>query len=139
MSTDEKAVTLTTDGGCIPNPGNGGWAYVLRYGSAVKEGFGTVPDTTNNRMEFVAAIEGLRALRRRCIVHLRCDSDLVVRFVKNQMRKPRKNKDLLIAFSAELAKHDVFATWVKGHNGDPDNERANELANAAATNRQSDK
>lgn len=131
-----KHVTLITDGACNPNPGRGGWAAILRYGEARRELTGGAPFTTNNRMEMTAVIEGLGAIRERCRVTIRTDSQLVItlayktgpKWLSGKRRKAPKNPDLVEALMAAIAKHDVTFEWVRGHSGDPDNERCDFLA-----------
>lgn len=141
-------VTIYTDGGCIGNPGPGGWAAILIYGEHVRELSGSYRQTTNNRMELLAAIEGLNALKRPCAVNLYTDSQYVregiTQWVAGWQRKgwmtaskkPVKNQDLWRKLLAAVARHDeaggVRWNWTKGHAGDRWNERADELANSAA-------
>jgi ribonuclease HI len=126
-------VTLTTDGACVPNPGPGSWAFILRApGSArVLEKADLMPDnpTTNNRAEMQAVIEGLRALTRRARVTIRTDSEINVGAINGTGKKAykRANQDLVQALLVECRKHIVRAVWVKGHAGDPDNERCDQL------------
>ena len=134
-------VEIYTDGACRGNPGPGGWGVVLRYGQHERELWGGDPQTTNNRMELTAAIEGLRALSRPCRVELYTDSQYLRlgitewlenwkrRAWKNASRKPVKNQDLWQALDGEAARHEVSWHWVRGHSGHPENERADELAN----------
>ncbi len=133
-------VEIFTDGACSGNPGPGGWGAVLRYNGTDKELRGGEPATTNNRMELMAAIRALEALKRPMPVTLTTDSQ----YVKNGMtqwlagwkargwktadKKPVKNVDLWQRLEAALAPHDVRWQWVKGHAGHPENERADELA-----------
>lgn len=139
MDVDAKTVIIYTDGGCEPNPGTGGWAAVLSYGGAYKELSGGEPRTTNNRMEMTAAIEALRALKRRCKVVLHTDSQYLQRGVTEWMpkwkskgwkrgKKPVKNLDLWQELDRLIEQHDVEWRWVRGHVGDPLNERCDELA-----------
>lgn len=140
-------VTMYTDGACSGNPGPGGWGVVLRYGGHEKELKGGERATTNNRMEMMAVIEGLRSLKRSCHVELYTDSAYVkdglekwlrgwkARGWKTADRKPVKNQDLWEMLDAEMARHDVKLHWVKGHAGDPDNERADALARAGIPTR----
>ncbi len=136
-----KEVMLYTDGACRGNPGPGGWGVLLRYGDAEKELWGGEDQTTNNRMELQAVIEGLSTLTRPSRVTVVTDSQ----YVKNGMmqwihnwkrngwktaaRKPVKNADLWQQLDALVQKHDVCWEWVRGHSGHPENERADELAN----------
>ncbi len=137
-------VLLVTDGACLGNPGPGGWAALLQAGTADKVLTGSDPATTNNRMELMAVLMGLRALRRPCAVTLISDSQLVVRGLaewlprwqangwRTAARRPVENRDLWEALAAALAPHQVTPQWVPGHAGHPLNERVNTLAQAAA-------
>ena len=134
-------VTLYTDGACKGNPGPGGWGALLSYGERSRELFGGERATTNNRMELMAAIEGLKALKRPCLVDLYTDSQYVRKGItewmagwkkngwKTAARKPVKNADLWRALDEEVARHEIRWHWVKGHSGVPGNERADALAN----------
>lgn len=134
-------VVLYTDGACKGNPGPGGWGVVLRYGDALKKLHGGERNTTNNRMELMAAIEGLRALKRRCVVDLYTDSQYVRKGItewmsnwkkngwKTSARKPVKNDDLWRALDEQVQRHEIRWHWVRGHSGVPDNELADQLAN----------
>ncbi len=141
-ATRESAEVLVhTDGACKGNPGPGGWGAVLEYGGATKELFGGEPDTTNNRMELTAVIEALRALNRSCRVRIVTDSQYVQKGVESWMAdwkrrnwktsagKPVANRDLWEALDRELVSHHVVWEWVRGHQGHPGNERADQLAN----------
>ncbi len=140
--TPAKKVTIHTDGGCDPNPGPGGWAAVIRLGSHVKELSGGAPVTTNNRMELQAAIEALRALKQRVEVDLYTDSTYVrngitewlpnwkARGWRTAARKPVQNADLWRELDALASAHPVAWHWVRGHSGNPDNERCDQLAQA---------
>lgn len=139
-----QRVIIYTDGACQGNPGPGGWGVVLRYGDAEKTLHGGQPDTTNNRMELMAAIKGLEQLKRPCSVDLYTDSvyvrDGITKWIhgwqKNNWRtsnkKPVKNEDLWKILWPLTQKHNVTWHWVKGHAGNPDNERADELARQGA-------
>ena len=142
-------VTLYTDGACKGNPGPGGWGALLSYGERCRELFGGEGATTNNRMELMAAIEGLKALKRPCQVDLYTDSQYVRKGItewmagwkkngwKTAARKPVKNEDLWRALDEEVARHDITWHWVKGHSGVPGNERADALANLGIEKRAS--
>ncbi len=139
-----KKVQLITDGSCIGNPGRGGWACILRFGEHVKEMYGSSQQTTNNRMELTAALEGLRTLNERCEVDLVTDSEYLrngmTKWMVNWKRrgwmtaekKPVVNRDLWEALDQEVARHEVKWVWTRGHSSHDDNNRADELANAAA-------
>jgi len=138
-----QEVELFTDGGCRGNPGPGGWGALLKFGTVEKELKGAEFDTTNNRMELTAAIEGLKALKRPCKVKLTTDSQYVKNGItqwmtnwkknnwKTAAKKPVKNKDLWQALDEALQPHDVSWAWVKGHSGHDENERVDDLANQA--------
>ena len=142
--TDRKAVQIHTDGACLGNPGPGGWAGLLRWRGIEREVAGGEPDTTNNRMELMAAIAALEALREPCDVVLHTDSQYVrqgiTEWMANWLRRgwktaggdPVKNRDLWERLHAATARHQVDWRWVKGHAGDPDNERVDQLARAQA-------
>lgn len=140
-----KEVKIYTDGACRGNPGPGGWGCILVYGEYEKEMSGGEPVTTNNRMELLAAINGLSALREPCHVELCSDSKYLVDAVtlgwivgwqrQNYRRGKKdevKNIDLWEKLSSLLALHDVNFIWVKGHDGHAYNERCDALATAAA-------
>lgn len=134
-------VVMYTDGACRGNPGPGGWGVWLQYGDHERELWGGVELTTNNRMELTAVIEGLSALKRDCDIVLYTDSEYVRKGMtewlsgwknrgwKTAARKPVKNADLWQQLDELAASHTVDWRWVKGHSGDPGNERADELAN----------
>lgn len=133
-------VEIFTDGACLRNPGPGGWGAILRSGRHEKEIYGSDPATTNNRMEIMAAIQGLESLTRPSSVRLYTDSvylrkgitEWVPGWKRNGWRtsekKPVKNVDLWTRLDAAAHKHDVQWFWVKGHAGHPENERADRLA-----------
>lgn len=137
----EGLVEIHTDGACRGNPGPGGWGAVLRAGTHERELWGGEDDTTNNRMELTAAIEALAALKRPCRVRLYTDSTYVMHGItrwledwrrrgwKTAARKPVKNQDLWQRLDALTGRHEIEWHWVKGHSGDPGNERADQLAN----------
>ena len=136
-----KHVEIFTDGACRGNPGPGGWGALLRYDNKERELFGGEPDTTNNRMEMQAAIEGLKALKERCVVTLTTDSVYVKSGItewlvnwkkrnwKTAARKPVKNSDLWQILDEQNQRHEVEWKWVKGHSGHRENEIADQLAN----------
>jgi ribonuclease HI len=134
-------VVIHTDGACRGNPGPGGWGVLLRWGDTEKELFGGERNTTNNRMELLAAISALEALKRPCEVVLYTDSKYVQNGISSWMagwkrngwrtssKKPVKNQDLWQRLDLAAGRHKVDWRWVKGHAGDPGNERADQLAN----------
>ena len=134
------AVDIFTDGACSGNPGPGGWGALLRYGDTEKEICGGEDATTNNRMELLAAIRAIEALKRPSTVRLHTDStylrDGITRWIggwkangwKTAAKKPVKNVDLWQRLDAAAAGHEIEWRWVKGHAGHPDNERADALA-----------
>ncbi|MDX1497897.1 MAG: ribonuclease HI [Salinisphaeraceae bacterium] len=136
-----KTVTIYTDGACRGNPGPGGWGALLEYRGKKRELKGGEAQTTNNRMEMLAAISALKALQEPCTVHLYTDSTYlrkgITEWLPNWKRrnwrtadkKPVKNADLWQQLEAEATRHDVDWRWVKGHSGDPGNEAADQLAN----------
>lgn len=136
-----KSVIIYTDGACSGNPGPGGWGAVMRYGDNEKELWGGAADTTNNRMELTAAIQALSALTRPCTIDLYTDSiyvrDGITKWItgwkakgwKNAQKKPVKNAELWQQLDKATARHTIKWHWVKGHAGNPGNEKADELAN----------
>lgn len=137
----KKYLEIFTDGACSGNPGPGGWAAVLRYGTTEKELSGGEENTTNNRMELTACIEALSALKEPCIVKLTTDSQYVVNGIEKGWakswsqngwrkadKKPALNSDLWEKLLTLCATHEVEFNWIKGHNGHPENERCDFLA-----------
>ena len=139
-----KTVQLITDGACIGNPGPGGWAAILRSGGHTREMHGHAPQTTNNRMELTAAIEGLRALKGGCDVEVVTDSEYVKNGITTWIhgwkrngwmtasKKPVVNQDLWTELDQLASMHKIRWTWTKGHAGHEDNNRCDELATRAA-------
>jgi ribonuclease HI len=140
MMADTARVEIFTDGACSGNPGPGGWGALLRWNGAEKELNGGERDTTNNRMEMMAAIQALEALKRPAQIDLYTDSvylrDGITKWIHNwkakgwktAAKKPVKNVDLWQRLETAMARHQVEWHWVKGHNGHPENERADVLA-----------
>jgi ribonuclease HI len=138
-----QVVEVFTDGGCRGNPGPGGWGVLLRYNGQEKTLNGAEPDTTNNRMELMAAIQAFEALKRPCRVSITTDSQYVKNGVTQWMagwkkkgwktanNQPVKNQDLWQRLERAMTVHQVDWHWVKGHSGHPENERVDELANLA--------
>jgi len=136
-----KTVNIYTDGACRGNPGVGGWGALIEYENHNKEIFGGEKLTTNNQMELMAAIQGLKALSEKCNVNLTTDSKYVMDGInswiknwkrnnwKNSQKQNVKNKDLWIQLDKLNEQHDVKWYWVKGHSGHPQNELADQLAN----------
>jgi len=130
-----KKITLFSDGSALGNPGPGGYGVVLRFGDKEKEIVGGAEHTTNNRMELLGAIEGLRALKEPCEVEIISDSSYVVKginewlvgWIKRDFKKV-KNIDLWKDYIEVSFKHKVKATWVRGHDGHEENERCDKLA-----------
>jgi ribonuclease HI len=135
-----KQIEMFTDGACSGNPGPGGWGAILRYGDTVKELNGGEAATTNNRMELMAAIQGLNALKEPCVIDLYTDSNYVRDGIsgwihgwkrngwKTASKQPVKNAELWQALDEATRRHKVTWHWVRGHAGHPENERADELA-----------
>jgi ribonuclease HI len=133
-------VVIHTDGACSGNPGPGGWGVVMDWNGTRKELCGGAADTTNNRMELTGAIEALNALKRPCAVEMHVDSSYVKDGIskwihgwkkngwKTADKKPVKNVELWQALDEAIKRHDISWHWVKGHDGHPENERADELA-----------
>ncbi len=138
-----KKIKVYTDGACRGNPGPGGWGALLVYEGNEKTLKGSESNTTNNRMELLAAIEAIRSIKEPCEIELTTDSQYVRKGITEWIagwkrrgwmtaaKKPVKNKDLWLALDEEVASHSVEWHWVKGHSGHPENERADELANEA--------
>lgn len=136
-----KDVIIYTDGACRGNPGIGGWGVLMSYQEEVKELYGGEANTTNNKMELRAVIEGLSSLREPCSVKVFTDSKYVMDGInswihnwkknnwKTANKKDVKNKDLWIQLDKLVNKHNIAWEWVKGHSGNPGNEKADELAN----------
>ncbi|MBQ0219109.1 ribonuclease HI [Alcaligenes faecalis] len=134
-------VDIWTDGACKGNPGLGGWGALLRHGAREKAICGGEANTTNNRMELMAVIEALKALKRPCQVRVHTDSQYVQKGMNEWLpgwkargwrtadKKPVKNADLWQELEQQAAKHELTWLWVRGHAGDPGNERADQLAN----------
>jgi len=134
-------VEIFTDGACRGNPGPGGWGAILRYNNHEKELYGAEQDTTNNRMELMAAIQALESLKRGCRVSLTTDSEYLRKGItewlqqwkqrgwRTAAKKPVKNVDLWQRLEHAIAEHEIDWHWVKGHSGHDENERADRLAN----------
>ena len=134
-------VEIFTDGACKGNPGPGGWGALLRCGATVKELCGGEAETTNNRMELMAVIAALEAMKKPCQIEVWADSQYVLKGISEWLpnwkkrnwltadKKPVKNADLWRRLEAAAAPHRIRWQWVKGHNGHPENERADQLAN----------
>jgi len=139
-----KSIEIHTDGSCLGNPGPGGWAALLRYNGREKPLSGGEPVTTNNRMELMAAIMALEALTEPCAIVLHTDSQYVrqgiTEWMPGWLRRhwktaggdPVKNRDLWERLHQATVRHTIDWRWVKGHNGDPDNERVDQLARQQA-------
>ena len=139
-----KKVLVITDGACSGNPGPGGWAAVLRYNHHNKEIWGSEPHTTNNRMELMAAISALEALKRPCMIDLHTDSEYLKNGITTWIhgwkrkgwmtstKKPVVNQDLWKDLDAEASRHKTTWSWTKGHASHADNNRCDELATRAS-------
>ena len=135
-----KKITIYTDGACSGNPGKGGWAALMQYNNVEKEIFGTEEETTNNRMELMAAISALEILKEPCRVEIFTDSkyvkDGITKWIdgwiknnwKNSSKKPVKNKELWERLLEVSKKHEIVWNWVEGHAGNELNERVDQLA-----------
>jgi ribonuclease HI len=140
---EENTVVIYTDGACSGNPGPGGWGSVLKYNGHRRELSGGDAETTNNRMELMAVIQALEALKRPCEVIIHTDSTYVMKGMtqwlanwknnnwKTAAKKPVKNVELWQRLEQAISRHSVDWRWVKGHSGVPENERADELARLA--------
>jgi len=135
----KKAVTLYSDGSSLGNPGPGGWGTILEFKGQKKEFSGGEPHTTNNRMELTGVIEGLKRLKEPCSVEVVTDSSYVANAINSWLAgwvakdfKKVKNVDLWQEYLSVSEPHEVKATWVRGHNGHPENERCDELATTEA-------
>ena len=136
-----KTVNIYTDGACRGNPGDGGWGVLIKYENTSKEIYGGEKNTTNNKMELKAAIEGLKALNESCKVNLTTDSKYVMQGItiwidnwkknnwKSSTKKDVKNKDLWLLLDKYVSMHEIKWFWVKGHSGHKENEIADMLAN----------
>ncbi len=139
-----KKVQIITDGSCIGNPGPGGWACILRHGGKMREMYGSEPRTTNNRMELKAAVKGLEVLKEPCQVEIVTDSNYVKHGITEWIHKWKingwrtggkqavANQDLWHELDEMASKHQVKWAWTKGHASHADNNRCDELAQAAA-------
>ena len=144
MIASKPRLEIFTDGACLGNPGRGGWAALLRWGQTEKLLSGAEPDTTNNRMELMAAIAALEALTRPCTAQLTTDSQYVMRGVQEWLtqwrangwrtanRQPVKNQDLWQRLDTACSSHQIQWRWVRGHTGHAENERVDAAARAAA-------
>lgn len=140
-----KKVIIYSDGSCLRNPGNGGWAYILCFNGKEKKDCGAQANTTNNQMELKGALNALKALKEPCAVELFTDSSYVVKGInewlekwqknswKNSEKKPVKNKELWQELLEELKRHEVKAIWLKGHAGDEKNELCDKMAREMAS------
>jgi len=145
MSDSTAVVEIFSDGACSGNPGPGGWGTLLRWDGHTKELSGFEAQTTNNRMEMMAAIAGLEALKRPCRARVTTDSQYLYKGItewihgwrkkgwKNSKKEEVANRDLWERLLDLTSKHQVEWHWVRGHNGHPENERCDELARAAIT------
>ena len=145
MGKSRPHIELFTDGACSGNPGPGGWAYILKHpeSGSVREMSGGEPSTTNNRMELISVIEGLKALDRTCSVDLYSDSQYVINGLKEWLdqwkaknwkrgrNEPVKNRELWEALDELRQEHEIRPHWIRGHNEHPENERCDQLAVAA--------
>lgn len=145
-SEPRPRIRLFTDGACSGNPGPGGWAYILQHAASgtEREGSGGAPDTTNNRMELMAVIEGLRAIKRPSVVEIHADSQYVLKglnewmdgwkargWTRGKKREPVMNVDLWKILDELRREHELEFNWIRGHAGHPENERCDAMAVAA--------
>lgn len=142
-NSEPKIINIFTDGACSGNPGPGGWAAILKYGDHTKELSGGEPETTNNRMEMIAAIKGIEAVHTKVPIHVYTDSTYLRDGItiwlkkwqatgwKTAQNKDVKNQDLWKELAEISANHDITWHWVKAHNGHSENERADFLARTA--------
>tara|TARA_Y100000814_G_scaffold237678_1_gene181849 strand:- start:134 stop:631 length:498 start_codon:yes stop_codon:yes gene_type:complete len=148
MTDGKNKVEMFTDGACLGNPGSGGWAALLRFNGKEKEISGSESETTNNRMEMMAVIAGLRLLSNPCQIAVTTDSQYVQKGITEWIhgwkkrgwrtadKKPVKNIDLWQALDDAQSLHEVTWHWVRGHDGHAENERVDQLARAEAESRQ---
>ena len=139
-----KVVRLIVDGSAFGNPGHGGWACILQYGAQERILTGSEPQSTNNKMEMLAALRGLQALKERCEIEIITDSQYLQRGMsqflakwkangwRSSSGKPVLNRELWLELEGAAAQHQVRWTWVRGHGAEPDQNRADSLARAAA-------
>jgi len=146
QKSSNKQVTLYSDGSCLGNPGAGGYGGILEYNGHEKRYSGGHPHTTNNQMEIQAVIEGLKLLKEPCQVEVVTDSNYVARAINEWLRgwvksnfKGKKNVELWREYLQVAAPHTIHATWVKAHNGHPQNEECDDMARAEATKQQNRK
>lgn len=146
QKSNTKQVTLYSDGSCLGNPGAGGYGGILEYNGHEKRYSGGHPHTTNNQMEILAVIEGLKLLKEPCQVEVVTDSNYVARAINEWLVgwiksnfKGKKNVELWKEYLQAATPHTIHATWVKAHNGHPQNEECDEMARAEATKQQNRK
>lgn len=134
-----KSVEIYTDGSCLKNPGFGGWSFILRYKNYEKISYGSEKNTTNNRMELLAIIRALEALKEPCAVKIFTDSNLMVRSINEWLElwvkkgfRGKKNVDLWQEYLQASRPHKIQAFWIRAHNGHAENEKCDALARGAA-------
>lgn len=134
-----KSIEIYTDGSCLNNPGFGGWSFIMRYKNHEKIAFGAEKNTTNNRMELLAIIKALEALKEPCEVKIFTDSNLMVQSINEWLKlwvkknfKNKKNVDLWREYLRVASPHKIEAFWIKAHNGHAENEKCDTLARNAA-------